>query len=298
MRELIAVLILGCLGAGFLVPGVSGQEAVPAGKVRVVTRDLEPFSFVKEGRRVGYAAELWDQLARETGLEYEVSVVGTAQEIIDALKEKRADVGVGALSVTAQREGVIDFSQPFYKSGLQVLVAGGGGSFADNVLPMLMNLFNLELIGMFLLLLGTMVLISYLVWLYEHKVNEDQWPADKRKGLWESFWWTVSTLLVGGADNKGPVGVGGRSDCGDCVDAFEHRVGVAFDGVFHDDIDDQHAEGGHQWAGRSAGAEGQYGEGEHGGGVAECEGGEGDGGDDSGGGDRGAAEGGCAGGGV
>jgi polar amino acid transport system substrate-binding protein len=119
-------------------------------------------------------------------------------------------VGVGALSVTAQREGVIDFSQPFYKSGLQVLVAGGGGSFADNVLPMLMNLFNLELIGMFLLLLGTMVLISYLVWLYEHKVNEDQWPADKRKGLWESFWWTVSTLLVGGADNKGPVGVGGR----------------------------------------------------------------------------------------
>ena len=210
MRDLIAVLVLGCLGAGFLVPEVSGQEAVPAGKIRVVTRDLEPFSFVKEGRRVGYAAELWDQLARETGLEYEVSVVGTAQEIIDAVKDKKADVGVGALSVTAQREGVIDFSQPFYKSGLQVLVAGGGGSFADNIWPMLMNLFNLELIGMFLLLLGTMVLISYLVWLYEHKVNEDQWPADKRKGLWESFWWTVSTLLVGGADNKGPVGVGGR----------------------------------------------------------------------------------------
>ena len=210
MRELIAVLVLGCLGAGFFVPGVSGQEAVPAGKIRVVTRDLEPFSFVKEGRRVGYAAELWDQLARETGLEYEVSVVGTAQEIIDAVKDKKADVGVGALSVTAQREGVIDFSQPFYKSGLQVLVAGGGGSFADNIWPMLMNLFNLELIGMFLLLLGTMVLISYLVWLYEHPVNEDQWPADKRKGLWESFWWTVSTLLVGGADNKGPVGVGGR----------------------------------------------------------------------------------------
>ena len=96
MRELIAVLVLGCLGAGFFVPGVSGQEAVPAGKIRVVTRNLEPFSFEKDGRRVGYAAELWDQLARETGLEYEVSVVGTAQEIIDAVKDKKADVGVGA----------------------------------------------------------------------------------------------------------------------------------------------------------------------------------------------------------
>jgi ABC-type amino acid transport substrate-binding protein len=210
MRNWISVFLLVGLGAWLLNTDTQAQEAGPSAKIRVVTRDLEPFSFTQDGRRVGYAAELWDQLARETGLEYEVSVVGTAQEIIDALKDKKADVGVGALSVTAQRESVIDFSQPFYESGLQVLVAGGGGSFADNVWPMLRNLFNLELIGMFLLLLGTMFLISYLVWLYEHPVNEDQWPADRRRGLWESFWWTVSTLLVGGADNKGPVGVGGR----------------------------------------------------------------------------------------
>jgi polar amino acid transport system substrate-binding protein len=31
-----------------------------------------------------------------------------------------------------------------------------------------------------------------------------------RRACWESFWWTISTLLVGGADNKGPVGLGGR----------------------------------------------------------------------------------------
>lgn len=210
MHKALSVFILIALGTWLGQAAAQAQQAVPSAKVRVVTRDLEPFSFTKDGRRVGYAAELWDQLARETGLEYEVSVVSTAQEIIDALKDKKADVGVGALSVTAQRESIIDFSQPFYESGLQVLVAGGGGSFADNIWPMLKNLFNLELIGMFLLLLGTMVLISYLVWLYEHPINEDQWPKDKRRGLWESFWWTVSTLLVGGADNKGPVGVGGR----------------------------------------------------------------------------------------
>ncbi|WP_166646961.1 transporter substrate-binding domain-containing protein [Prosthecobacter fusiformis] len=198
------------------VSGLRGQEAVQTGaagavgKIRVVTRDLEPFSFEKTGRRVGYAAELWDQAARETGVQYEVKVVSNAQEIIDALKNKTADVGVGALSVTAQREAVIDFSQPFYESGLQVLVAGAGGSFADNILPMLANLFNLELIGMFALLLATMFVISHLVWRYEHPVNGDQWPESYRTGMWESFWWTISTLLVGGADNKGPVGVGGR----------------------------------------------------------------------------------------
>ena len=204
------------LSAGFLAGLVSTAEAqapaaaAPAAKLRVVTRNLEPFSFEKDGRRVGYAAELWDQLARETGLEYDITVVNTAQEMIDALKAKSADVGVGAISVTAKREEIIDFSQPFYESGLQVLVSGSSGSFADNIFALLGNLFNLELIGAFLLLMVTMFIISHLVWRYEHKVNPDMWPEDYKTGMWESFWWTISTLLVGGADNKGPVGVGGR----------------------------------------------------------------------------------------
>jgi ABC-type amino acid transport substrate-binding protein len=212
MRFLLLLLFAGLLSS--LVSTAEAQApataTAPTAKLRVVTRNLEPFSFEKDGRRVGYAAELWDQLARETGLEYDITVVNTAQEMIDALKAKSADVGVGAISVTAKREEVIDFSQPFYESGLQVLVSGSSGSFADNIFSLLGNLFNLELIGAFLLLMVTMFIISHLVWRYEHKVNSDQWPEDYKAGIWESFWWTLSTLLVGGADNKGPVGVGGR----------------------------------------------------------------------------------------
>jgi polar amino acid transport system substrate-binding protein len=206
MRTLLLILS----AVSLLVPLRDATAQAPGTKLRVVTRNLEPFSFEKDGRRVGFAAELWDQLARETGNEYEVQVVNSAQEIIDAVQNKSADVGVGAISVTSKREEVIDFSQPFYESGLQVLVAGGGGSFADNIVQMIKNLFSLELIGMFLLLMATMFIISHLVWRYEHKVNGEQWPEDYKAGIWESFWWTLSTLLVGGADNKGPVGVGGR----------------------------------------------------------------------------------------
>ena len=206
MRTLLLILS----AVSLLVPLRDATAQAPGTKLRVVTRNLEPFSFEKDGRRVGFAAELWDQLARETGNEYEIQVVNSAQEIIDAVQNKSADVGVGAISVTSKREEVIDFSQPFYESGLQVLVAGGGGSFADNIVQMITNLFSLELIGMFLLLLATMFIISHIVWRYEHKVNSDQWPEDYKAGIWESFWWTLSTLLVGGADNKGPVGVGGR----------------------------------------------------------------------------------------
>lgn len=215
MRPLL--LLLSAVSILSFVTEVAAQApaAVPAAtnagaKIRVVTRNLEPFSFEKDGRRVGYAAELWDQLARETKLDYEVQVVNSAQEIIDALKNKTADVGVGAISVTAKREEVIDFTQPFYESGLQVLVNGGSGSFADSIFSLIGNLFNVELVGAFALLMVTMLIISHLVWRFEHPLNGDQWPEDYKKGMLESFWWTISTLLVGGADNKGPVGLGGR----------------------------------------------------------------------------------------
>lgn len=202
--------ILLSLFLAILLPATAQDQAATPDKIRVVTRNLEPFSFEVDGNRVGFAAELWDELARATGKDYEIQVVGTAQEIIDAIQNQKADVGVGAISVTSKREEIIDFSQPFYESGLQILVAGGSGTYADQIFGLIRNLFNPKLIGAFLLLLVTMLIISHLVWRYEHKVNTDQWPEDYKAGLWESFWWTISTLLVGGADNKGPVGVGGR----------------------------------------------------------------------------------------
>ena len=196
-----------------LIAALAACFATPshAEKVKIVMREIEPFTFTQDGRRVGYAMELWDQVAREAGLEYDVEMAETAKGIIEAVQTKKAEVGVGALSVTAQREEVIDFSQPFYESGLQVLVAGGGGGGTlDSVKQLIGNLLNWKLIGMFLLLVLAMLVISHFVWMYEHKVNGDMWPKDYKAGMWESFWWTISTLLVGGADNKGPVGVGGR----------------------------------------------------------------------------------------
>ncbi len=130
--------------------------------------------------------------------------------MIDALTNQTADAAVGALSVTANREAVVDFSQPFYESGLQIAVAGTSASFGDIIWQLATNFFNWKLLGAFALLVAVMFIISHLVWLYEHKVNPEMWPATYHHGMWESFWWTISTLLVGGADNKGPTGVGGR----------------------------------------------------------------------------------------
>lgn len=185
-------------------------SAGAAEKVRVVTRNLEPFSFEKDGRRVGFAIELWNEVARTINLESEVTVVDSAKLMVGAVQAKTADVGVGAISITSEREAIIDFSQPFYKSGLLIMVKPAPPSVLDTVWQVLAPIVNWKSLGSVAALLILMLIVSHLVWMYEHKVNEEMWPKNYAAGMWESFWWSISIFLVGGADNKGPVGIGGR----------------------------------------------------------------------------------------
>jgi len=191
-----------------LLAALVGQ--VSAETVRVVTRDIEPFSFEQEGRRTGFAIDLWDQVARQLQLETTLSTVDSANAMVEAVQNRQAEVAVGALSITSEREKLIDFSQPFYESGLQIAVSRTSGGLADSIWALLRSLFTWKLVGGVAAAILVMFVISHLVWLYEHPVNEEMWPRSYLAGLGESSWWTVSIFLVGGADNKGPIGLGGR----------------------------------------------------------------------------------------
>lgn len=183
---------------------------VAAEPIRVVTRDLEPFSFENDGRRVGFAIELWENVARELELDFTSTSVPSAKDMVAAVEAMSADVAVGALSITSEREKQIDFSQPFYESGLQIAVSNKGGGVAGTIWAMMGNFFSWQLVIGLVVTIAIMFFISHLVWIYEHPVNEEMWPRSYLAGIGESFWWTLSIFLVGGADNKGPVGLGGR----------------------------------------------------------------------------------------
>ena len=90
--------------------------------MEVVTRTIEPFSFTQNGKRTGYSVDLWNKISEELKLQDKYKVTGSAKQMIQDVSSGKADVAVGALSITAEREKVVDFTQPFFESGLQVLV--------------------------------------------------------------------------------------------------------------------------------------------------------------------------------
>jgi ABC-type amino acid transport substrate-binding protein len=75
---------------------------------------------------------------------------------------------------------------------------------------MFKKVFTLNFVLILLTIIAAIYLISHLIWFFERRVNHEQWPAEYKKGIGESIWFTITTMLVGGTDNKGPIGFGGR----------------------------------------------------------------------------------------
>jgi ABC-type amino acid transport substrate-binding protein len=104
----------------------------------------------------------------------------------------------------------MDFSQPYYDSGLQILVATNAqrsGGLGANLARTFFSWTTLKVVGTLLLV---MLIISHLVWWFERRKNAEMYPEAYGAGVWESFWWTNSMLLAGGCEAKGPMGVPAR----------------------------------------------------------------------------------------
>jgi ABC-type amino acid transport substrate-binding protein len=173
----------------------------------VVIKPVKPFVMPDLDAPSGFSIDLWRRVAQEAGLGFEFRPARTTREMLEALEGGSADVAVGALSITAEREAQFDFSHAYYESGLQILVnersAGPGfGAFAG-----LLKADVLKVIGVLLLAL---LVNSHLLWLMERKRNPESFPDSYVAGVWESVWWSVCTLITGGCENKAPAGIAGR----------------------------------------------------------------------------------------
>jgi len=176
-------------------------------KLTVLVKPAKPFAFEQDGKVEGFSVDLWRRIALEAGYESEFKVVPTVPEVIDALAAKKADVGVGALSITAEREEKVDFSHGFYSSGLRVLVQPKGQA---SIWSALSGVFTKEVFIVIAVLLGALLVNAHLLWFLERRKNPESFPEGYASGIWESLWWSICTIMTGGCENKAPIGVPGR----------------------------------------------------------------------------------------
>ncbi len=108
--------------AAFAELPMAGQALAASRAVTVATRNLAPFVITNDNGKSGFTVELWEEIAKRQGWTTQYIDAENVTAQLKAVAERRADVGAGAISITAERRQTFDFSQPILNGGLQILV--------------------------------------------------------------------------------------------------------------------------------------------------------------------------------
>lgn len=104
-----------------------------ADNIRVgVDTAFVPFEFKgKDGKYTGFDVDLWDAIAKRMNLEYEL-VPMDFNGLIPGLTTGNLDVILGAISIKSAREKAIDFSHPYFRAGLKIMVRSENTDIKDH----------------------------------------------------------------------------------------------------------------------------------------------------------------------
>ena len=118
-RKLIAALT--SLSVAMLVPLSNASAQQDRELVVAVDTAFVPFEFKHGDTYTGFDVDLWDALAKELNIKYRLQPMDF-NGIVPGLQTKNIDVALAGITIREDRRAVIDFSDPYYRSGLAILV--------------------------------------------------------------------------------------------------------------------------------------------------------------------------------
>jgi polar amino acid transport system substrate-binding protein len=196
------------------------KEAASEEKLLTVAVEITaPCVMAYNGTYTGFDIELWEEIAQELELAFtynETDLKGMFTDIV----EGKADVAFSCITVTEEREKMVDFSHHYLDSGLRIMVLNETkfslAEFAKTLYsPMVVK--SLTYIGVFIIICG------HIFWWFErsHKyISLKYFP-----GIFQAFWYVLVTMTTVGYGDIVP-----RNWVGRLVAFLVMVIGIGFFG--------------------------------------------------------------------
>ncbi len=196
----------------FLLVGFLGFLSFPhrsalAQSLKVGVAGSAPFVIEEGGITGGISVEIWQKIAAEEKLEYELIPQESVAASIEAINTGQLDFAIGSVSITSDRLQQVKFTQPFFVAEIGLLLPSKPPSFWDRIQPF----FGLAFISSVALLVACVFVVGNLLWLAERRRNGEQFPASYWRGVGNGMWWAIVTLTTVGYGDRAPITKSGRA---------------------------------------------------------------------------------------
>ena len=178
----------------------------PNEPLTIATVTREPFSMEIGDKDTGFSIDLMDAAAAEIGLTVKYQRYDTFGGMLEAVQNGDADAAIANISITAERERLMDFTQPIFDGGIQVML-NQGSSAGGNILSVILtrDVGLLVLSAVLLLLAGGMIMYMFE---RKHQPYFDHAPKD---AIFPAFWWALNLVVNGGFEERMPQSRPGRA---------------------------------------------------------------------------------------
>jgi len=185
--------------------GAAPAQAQPVDNLTIATVTRPPFSMVVDGVDTGFSIDLLNAAADQLNVSIVYDRKDSFGGMLSAVQDREVDAAIANISITADRERMMDFSQPIFESGVQVMMASQASSSTTMLKALFTRQIGLAVLAALALLFGG----GMLMWLFErHKQPYFDRPA--RDAAFPAFWWALNLVVNGGFEERMPQSRGGR----------------------------------------------------------------------------------------